>query len=111
MPDLIVASIVLAVGIWAGRVVGKIIENSVALANAKVEKFTAAVAKCAIYIFALIFALTQLGITPGLLQTIVAGTVAMIALAGGLAFGLGGKEYAKEILESIKNEVRHRNKE
>ena len=110
LPDLIVASIVLAVGIWAGRVVGKIIENSVALANAKVEKFTAAVAKWAIYIFALIFALTQLGITPGLLQTIVAGTVAMIALAGGLAFGLGGKEYAKEVLESIKNEVRHRNK-
>lgn len=110
LPNLIVASIVLAVGIWAGRVVGKIIEGSVALANAKVEKFTAAIAKWAVYIFALIFALTQLGITPGLLQTIVAGIIAMIALAGGLAFGLGGKEYAQEVLENIKNEVKHRNK-
>ena len=108
LPDLIVASIVLAVGIWAGRVVGRIIENSIALANVQVEKFTAAIAKWAIYIFTLIFALTQLGITPGLLQTIIAGIVAMVALAGGLAFGLGGKEYAQDILEGIKNEIRHR---
>ncbi len=109
LPDLVVASVVLAIGIWAGRVVGKVVENSVALANTKVEMFTATIAKWAIYIFALIFALTQLGITPGLLQTIVAGIIAMLALAGGLAFGLGGKEYAKEILEGIKNEIRHRN--
>jgi len=29
----------------------------------------------------------------------------MLAIAGGLAFGLGGKEYASKIIENIRDEM------
>ena len=49
--------------------------------------------------------LIQLGIAQDLLQILFTGFIAMVALAGGLAFGLGGKERAKGLLDKIANEV------
>jgi hypothetical protein len=34
------------------------------------------------------------------------GLVAMLSLAGGLAFGLGGKDFAKSILEKNKKNLK-----
>jgi hypothetical protein len=34
------------------------------------------------------------------------GFVAMVAIAGGLAFGLGGQGVAREILESIRKKLK-----
>ena len=48
-------------------------------------------------------ALFQLKIAAGLVQILFTGFIAMIALAGGLAFGLGGKDVVKEFLEDLKN--------
>jgi hypothetical protein len=42
----------------------------------------------------------QLGIAEALVNTLFVGTVAMLALAGGLAFGLGGRDVAAETLDS-----------
>jgi hypothetical protein len=30
----------------------------------------------------------------------------MIAIAGGIAFGVGGKDFAKDILENIRGEIK-----
>jgi hypothetical protein len=46
-----------------------------------------------------------LGIAASLIQTIVIGIIAMIAIAGGLAFGLGGKDMAGKILEKMKEDL------
>ncbi len=48
----------------------------------------------AVWVFAFIAALVQLGVAVVLLQTIFTGLIAMLALAGGLAFGLGGRDAA-----------------
>jgi len=37
-----------------------------------------------------------------IINTILIGFISMLTLAGGLAFGLGGKDIAKEILESFR---------
>ena len=47
----------------------------------------------------------QLGIARTLLTTITTGLVAMLALAGGLAFGLGGQDYAKKFLKKLSDDI------
>jgi hypothetical protein len=37
------------------------------------------------------------------LATIFTGLIVMLAIAGGIAFGLGGKEFAKDILDGVKD--------
>src|SRR3989344_4636669 len=49
---------------------------------------------------------SNLGIAKTLLNTLVTGMIAMIALAGGLAFGLGGKDAAKELIDGLKERIK-----
>ena len=66
----------------------------------------AAIVKWAIWIFGIFAILTQLGIGENLLLTLFTGLVGMLALAGGLAFGLGGKDVAAELLNSLKERLK-----
>ena len=67
--------------------------------------FLSAITRWAILIFGLFAALIQLGVAPALLQTIVTGLIAMLAIAGGLAFGLGGKDLATSYLNKLRKEI------
>jgi hypothetical protein len=42
-----------------------------------------------------------LGIAAQLVQTLFIAIVAMMALAGGLAFGLGGRDHASKVLSDV----------
>ena len=68
--------------------------------------FLGSIARWAILILALITALAHLGIAPAFMQILFTGLVAMLALAGGLAFGLGGKEAASRFLENPKRNLK-----
>lgn len=59
------------------------------------------VAKYSLYIFTALVVLNQLQIASNLIQLVVSGLVAMAALAGGLAFGLGGQDAARELLSRL----------
>ena len=59
----------------------------------------------AVMIFVLIAAFDQLGVAQTFINTLYIGIVAMLAIAGGLAFGLGGKEHASELISKIKRDV------
>jgi len=59
------------------------------------------VARWSIVIFTIMAALIQLGVATELIQILFAGLIFMLALAGGIAFGLGGKDKAKEIIDQI----------
>jgi hypothetical protein len=56
-------------------------------------------------IFVFLIVLNQLGIASDLIRILFAGIVAMIAIAGGLAFGLGGKEAARDIIEKLRKKI------
>lgn len=107
LPNVIVAIIILAVGL----IVGKVVKNASAKAletvsvTAKPAAFLSNLAKWAIFIFAFMAALVQLGIAANLVQILFTGFVLMLAVAGGLAFGLGGREHAGKILDWIENEL------
>jgi len=51
--------------------------------------------------FAIVVAITQLGIATTLINTILIGLIGGVALAFGLAFGLGGRDRAAQILDTV----------
>ena len=57
-------------------------------------------AEIAIIAFAVIIAIDQIGIAPNLVNTLFIGVVGALALAFGLAFGLGGREVAGQLTQS-----------
>jgi hypothetical protein len=58
------------------------------------------------WILAILAMLYQLQIVPTLVLAIFIGFVALIVLSFGLAFGLGGKDLAKKVLEDIEERVK-----
>lgn len=105
LPNLIVAAIIFVVGVIFGNFVGRVAKASIEAAKLPHGSATGTVAKWAVVIFATLAALFQLGIAGPLIQTMFTAFVAMVAIAGGLAFGLGGKDLATKILKHFETEV------
>ena len=76
--------------------------------ESKSAGFIGGIARWAIWVVAILAALSQLGIAAGMMQTLFMGLVAMLALAGGLAFGLGGKEAAARYIEKLRGDISNR---
>lgn len=105
IPSVVVAVVILTASFWLAGVLRKIVQASVSASNIKAAAFTGSVTYWAILLFGVFAALIQLGIAFALLQTLVTGLIAMLALAGGLAFGLGGKDAAANFLNRLRKEI------
>lgn len=105
IPNVIVASVIILAAALIADVVQKIVKASVAAAGLKSGDLIGSVVKWAIWIFAILAALVQLGLAVSLINTLFMGIIAMIAIAGGISFGLGGKDVAGEILATIKRDI------
>lgn len=108
IPNIIVAVIVLLAAVIVANFLQKLVRASIEATGLKAAGFLSGLTKWAVLIFGFIAALTQLGIAVTLINTLVIGLVAMLALAGGLAFGLGGKEQAARFLEKLKKDIEER---
>ena len=105
LPNVVVAAVILAVAFLVGNFVYAVIKGSTRVAGIVSATLLGTVAKWAIVIFGFLAALIQLGVASSLINTLFIGLVAMLALAGGLAFGLGGKDEAATILKKLRHEI------
>ncbi len=106
LPKVAVASIILIAAAYLARFVSTVVTvGSKTVDAGHHSTMFATVAKYSIWIFAFMLALSQLGIGRELFGTLFTGLVLMLALAGGLAFGLGGKEHASRVLDKVSREV------
>lgn len=105
LPQVIVAALVLLVGAVVGDLAGHVVSGAARAAAMPSAGFLGSVARWAVWIFALIAALLQLGLFQELLLTIVQAFVFMLAGAGALAFGLGGKEHASQFIDKLKRDM------
>lgn len=105
IPNIIVAAIILIAAIIIGTFLQRLVKASVNAAGLYGSGFVGSLTKWAVFIFGFVAALIQLRVAVTLIHTFVIGLIAMFALAGGLAFGLGGRDYAARILEKIRKEV------
>lgn len=105
IPNVIIAVIILLAGILLATFVRNVVKTAVEAAELASADFLSGIAKWAILLFSFMAALVQLQIAPGLINTLFTGLVAMLALGGGLAFGLGGKEHASRALDRLRRDL------
>lgn len=106
LPNLIVALVVLVIGGLAANALSGLVRGSTAQAGFTNPGLLAGIAKGAVWAFAIIIAANQVGIARVVVNTLLIGVVAALALAAGLAFGLGGRELAARMLERAYSDSR-----
>ena len=71
-------------------------------------KFLASLTWWAVIVFGFLTTLIELNVAVGIINTLLTGLVAMLALAGGLAFGLGGRDSASRFIDRLKEDFSHK---
>ncbi len=105
LPNVVIAIVILLIGFIGGNFVYEITYRAVKASHMHTPGFLANLAKWSIIVFSLLASLIQLNIASALVETLFTGLIAMVALAGGIAFGLGGKEEAGKWLSEVKKKL------
>ncbi len=108
LPNVIAAVLIMLASLVLGHFLRRVVTASVMGAQLHASAFLGTLTWWSVVVFGFLAALTQLNIAAGIIQSIVTGFIAMLALAGGLAFGLGGREYAAHLLGKLKDRTETR---
>ncbi len=108
IPQVIVAALILVAAALLADVAERVVVGAAKAAHLPSSGLLGGVTKWSIWVFAILTALYQLGIAGPFVQTLFTAFVAMLALAGGLAFGLGGKDHASRFLDRLKSDISSR---
>lgn len=105
IPNVIIAALIFIVIVVIVDIAEKLVRAGVESAKINYGGVIVAIVRWSIWIFAVFAILYQLNVAPGLIQTLVQGIVGFLVISAGLAFGLGGKEVAAEILQGLKKKI------
>lgn len=106
LPNVVVAALILVIAALVADTAERVVRGSVEAAGVRGGALVGVVTRWSVWVFAIIAALLQLGVATVLLQTIVTGFVAMLAIALGLAFGLGGRDAASAVIDKMMRDIR-----
>jgi hypothetical protein len=101
LPNLVVALVVLVIGGLAANGLSQLVRGTTAQAGFTNPDMLATVTKVAVWGFAIVVAVNQLGIATTLINTLLIGIVGAFSIAFGLAFGLGGRDRAAQMLDTM----------
>lgn len=99
LPNLVVAIVIIVVAALIANFVAGIVRGSAAEMGFSAPDLLGNIARYAILVFAAVAAVNHLGIAETVVNTLFIGAVGAVALAAGLAFGLGGRDVAARITE------------
>jgi len=105
LPRVIVAALILIIATVVADALSKAVVAGAKTMNLSSANMLGSVAKYAIWVFAFIIALGQLGIASAYMQILFTGIIAMLAIAGALAFGLGAKDAAGRFISKLGEEM------
>lgn len=106
LPNVLVAAIIASAGYVLATLTYDVILASFKGLSAKASNAIASVSRWVIIIFVVLAIFNQLGVATDQIRILFIGFVAMVAIAGGLAFGLGGQGAARDILEEIRKKLK-----
>ena len=106
LPNVIVAALIFVVTVIVVDIVEKVVRVAVESIKIGYGQMISAVVKWSIWIFSIMAILYQLGIVRPFMETLFQGLVAILVISLGIAFGLGGKEVAAEILQDLKRKLK-----
>lgn len=105
LPNLMVAILIFVVAVILTDILEKLIKASVKKMGIGYVGLIGTAVRWSIYIFAFLAILDQLGVATTIVDALVTGFVGMLAIAFGLAFGLGGKDAASKLIEDFKRKI------
>jgi small-conductance mechanosensitive channel len=100
LPNLVVAMVALVIGGLAANALSRLVRGATAEAGLGNPDLLANITRIAVWAFAIVIAVNQIGIATTLINTLFMAVVGALALALGLAFGLGGRETAATIVRN-----------
>ncbi len=106
IPKVVAAAAILLVGMLVARFLGKLVRASVQAAGLTSADLLGSVTQWAVTVFAVLATLSQLNVAKSFVDTLFTAFVYMLAIAGGLAFGLGGKDHASKVLDKIERDIK-----
>ena len=106
IPNVIVAALIFIVTVILVDIVEKVVRTAVEGIKIGYGQVVSVIIKWSIWTFAILAILYQLGIARAFMEILFQGLVYMLVISFGLAFGLGGKEVAAELLRDLKNKLR-----
>ena len=109
LPKVIVASLIILAAAIIAELSERLVVGAAKAAELKSANLSGRIAKWAIWIFAILAVLFELGVAAAFVQTLFTGVVVALSLAFGLAFGLGGQDAAAKAIEKVKGEIGHHN--
>ena len=109
LPRVIVAALILIIATIVADALSRTVAASARSMSLSSASMLGAVVKYAVWIFAFIIALDQLGVAPYYMSVLFTGIIAMISIGGALAFGLGGKDAAARFISKVSEEVSQKN--
>lgn len=105
LPKVIIASLVLIIATVLADAMKKLVRASAQAANLRSANMLSSITSYAIWIFAFVVALSELGIASAFMQILFTGLIVAFAIAFGLAFGLGGRDAASRAIENIAKDM------
>ena len=105
MPNVIAAVGIILIGGVLAQFLAEVVRGAVSAASLGYAGFLASMTRWALWVFAVLAGLAQLGVATGIINTVITGLVAALAIAVGLAFGLGGQKNAAEFLDKVKKDL------
>ncbi len=105
LPNVLGAVLILLLAAVIADVMQKIVSGSAKAASVESAHFLGGVTRWAIWVFAFVIALDKLGLLQNYGLILFQGLVYMFVIAGGLAFGLGGKDAAARFLENMRKHI------
>lgn len=106
LPNVLVAVVIGFVGLVASNLVADLVKRTVRTLGSSSANALSVFSKATIVFFTALVVLNQLGVAQDLIRILFTGIVGMLSIAGGLAFGLGGKDMAKEMLDELKSKMK-----
>ncbi len=108
IPNIIAAVLIMLAAVVVGAFLKRVVTASVLSARLHAAHFLGTLAWWSVVISGFLAALVQLNIAASVINSIITGFIAMLALAGGLAFGLGGRDYASHLIGRLRDHTESR---
>jgi len=108
IPNIVVAVLIMLAAVVIANFLRRLVNASVKSANLPSAHFLGTLVWWVIVVFGFFATLNQLRIAETVVTSLITGFIAMLALAGGLAFGLGGKEYAGHLINRLREHTESR---
>jgi len=105
IPNIVIAALIFVVAVIIADILERVVKGTTQKVGIAYAKFLGETVRWAVLVFAAIAILLQLGVAVAIVNAMVFGFIGMLALAGGLSFGLGGRDEAHELLKKLKKRV------